>query len=217
MMLSKRRGLSEVIATLLLLAITATGSFFLASIMQGSGFGSVSASSAPPVSPSYSVRLVTYDTRDSSDLLGIATLDNKFDKKLCTASCSATPDNIPGDGGTDFIAFRIKNVSTSPVFVESVQVWGVTHSWDVQTKGVQFDAGTSGSEAYPASGTFSMAGADMLQRSDNKIHEDEEALIIVKLSDQIAPDIALSKPVQVLVNFGGAHSAQFVLMSGDAK
>lgn len=218
MPVSRRRGLSEVIATLLLLGITATGSFFLANIMQGSGFGSIGANAASPVSPTYSIQMTGYDTRDSSDL-EFASLDNKFDKKLCTVTCSASADNIPANDGTEFIVLQIKNVSPNRVFVKSLQVNGMTHSWDEQTGGKPFDAASNDLTGnYPLSGKFSMIPAgSTVQKQDNEVPSDGEVRLVIKLSKDIAPDLSLSRPIQVLVDFGGAHSTQFVLVSGETK
>ncbi len=214
---TKRRGISEIIATLLLLGITTAGSVFLATIVQGSGLSSIQGSVATPVSPSYSIRLTGYDTRDGANLLDLNTLDNKADKKLCTSSCSAAPNNIPANDGTDFIAIQIKNVSPNPVFIKNIQINGVTHDWDSQTGAKVFDASADNfSGNYPLSGRFSIVSSNGVQKSDNKIVDDEEVRLVVKLSEGIS-DISLSKPVQVLVDFGGIRSAEFVVLSGDAK
>jgi len=213
-----RRGISELIGTLLLLGITTTGSVFLATIVQGSGLASIQGSSVTPVSPSYSIRLVGYDTRDGADLMDLSTLDNKPDKKLCTNSCSLTPNNIPANDGTDFISIQIKNVSPNPVFIKNVQVNGITHDWDSQTGGNIFDASADNLLGnYPLNGRFSLVSSNGVQKSDNKIVDDEEVRLIVKLSEDFASDISLSKPIQVLVDFGGARATEFVVLSGDAK
>ncbi len=213
-----RRGISELIGTLLLLGITTTGSVFLATIVQGSGLASIQGSSVTPVSPPYSIRLVGYDTRDGADLMNLSTLDNKSDKKLCTNSCSLAPNNIPANDGTDFIAIQIKNVSPNPVFIRSIQVNGITHDWDSQTGGNTFDASADNLLGnYPLNGRFSLVSSNGVQKSDNKIVDDEEVRLVVKLSEDFASDISLSKPIQVLVDFGGTRATEFVVLSGDAK
>jgi hypothetical protein len=213
---TKRRGLSELIATLLLLGITTAGSVFLATLVQGSGLSSIQGSAASPVSPTYSIRLTGYDTRDGADLLELNTLDNNFDGKLCTTSCSATPDNIQANGGTDFIVIQIKNVSPNPVFIKNIQINGITHTWDTQTGGKVFDASTNDSSGkYPFNGKFSIVSPNGVQKSDNKLVDDEEARLVVKLSKDISSDISLSKPIQILVDFGSVRSTEFVVLSGE--
>jgi hypothetical protein len=202
---------------LLLLGITTAGSVFLATVVQGSGLASIQGSASAPVSPSYSIRLTGYDTRDGSNLVDLNTLDNKADKKLCTSSCSVTPDNIPANNGTDFIAIQIKNVSPNPVFIKNIQISGVTHDWDTQTGSKILDASSNDFTGnYPINGKFSIVSSNGVQKSDNKIVDDEEVMLVVKLSEDIS-DILLSKPIQVLVDFGGTRSTEFVVLSGDAK
>lgn len=216
----KRRGITEIIATLLLLAITTTGSIFLAYIVQGSGLGSVGNPIKSSI-PTYALKMMGYDTRDASDLLGLSTLDNVFDNKLCTASCQANADNIPTDAnpGTEFIGVHIKNVSPEALFIKSIQVNGITHQWDGQTGGKMFDASANDvSGKYPLSGTFSiLPESGLVQKSDNKLSDDEDVFLVIKLSKDITSDISLSKPIQVLVNFGSTRSSEFVILSGDTK
>jgi hypothetical protein len=211
--------MSELIATLLLLMITTAGSMFLAYIVQGSGIGSLDQNPRSSTYPSYSIRLTGYDTRDGNDLSGIASLDNLFDKKICTSDCQIAPDDIPANGGTEFVVLQIKNVSPKNIHIQQIQINGVLHSWDQQTGGKSFDASANDlTGKYPLDGKFSIIPTTTLsQKSDNKLHDDEEVRLVVKLSKDITPNISLSKPVQVLVDFGGTRATEFLIMSGDTK
>lgn len=217
----KRRGISEIFATLMLLAITTAGSLFLANLVQGSGIGSVGQNPLLTSHSSYSVKFVGYDTRDGMDLSEISTLDNKFDKKLCTVSCTAFADNIPLDvnGGTEFIVLQIKNASPNPVFIRNVQVNGITHSWDPQTGGKTLDASANDlAGKYPLAGKFGMISTSgTSQRSDNQLNEDEEVRLVVKLSRDISSDISLTRPLQIYIDFGGQRSAEYVVLSGETR
>lgn len=217
----KRKGISEIFATLLLLAITTAGALFLANLVQGSGIGSLGQNPSIAAFPSYSIKFIGYDTRDGADLSEISTLDNKFDKKLCTVSCTTSADNIPQDvnPGTEFIVLQIKNSSPNPVYIRHVQVNGIAHSWDTQTAGKSFDASiTDLTGKYPLSGKFSiLSSSGLTQKSDNQLDEDEEARLVVKLSRDINSDISLTRPLQVYVDFGGQRSAESVILSGDAR
>lgn len=219
--LTKRRGLSEIIATLLLLVITIAGSVFLAFIVQGGGFSATASNPLMSAYPAYSIKLMGYDTRDATDLLEISSLDNKFDKKICTVSCQSSANNIPVsvNPGTEFIVLQIKNVSPNPVFIKSIQINGIMHLWDEQTGGKSFDANTNDSSGkYPLNGKFSILPMpNLTQKSDNKLSEDEEVRLVVKLSKDIISDISLSKPIQVLINFGSTRATEFVIISGDTK
>ena len=218
---SKRRGISEIFATLLLLAITTVGSVFLANLVQGSGITSIGQNPSSFSIPMYAVKIIGYDTRDGADLSEITTLDNKFDKKFCTVSCTAFADNVPlaTNGGTEFIVLQIKNASPNPVFIRNIQINGITHSWDPQTSGMTLDASTNDlTGKYPLSGKFSIiSSSGLAQRSDNKLNEDEEARLVVKLSRDISSDISLTRPLQIYIDFGGQRSAESVILTGETR
>lgn len=205
----------------MLLAITTAGSLFLANLVQGSGIGSMGQNSGVAVSPMYSIRLTGYDTRDGTDLSEIATLDNKFDKKICTTSCTAFADNVPLDanGGTEFIILQVRNVSPNPVFVRHVQINGISHPWDAQTGGKTFDASANDLTGnYPLSGKFSIVSeSGLVQKSDSALNEDEEVRLIVKLSRDITSDISMTRPMQIWLDFGGQRSSEFIILSGETR
>ena len=221
MCLTKKRGISEIIATLLLLVITIAGSAFLALIVQGGGFSTTAANPMASAYPSYSIKMMGYDTRDAANLLEISSIDNKFDEKLCTTSCQGSADNIPTDvtPGTEFIVLQIKNVSPNSVYMKSIQVNGIMHLWDEQAGGKSFDASANDlSGKYPLNGKFSILPmSGLMQKADNKLSEDEEIRLVVKLSKDMSTDILLSKPIQILINFGSTRATELVIVSGDTK
>lgn len=218
---TKRRGISEIFATLLLLAMTTAGSVFLANLVHGSGLIGVGQNPSLASIPMYAVKIIGYDTRDGADLSEIVTLDNKFDQKFCTVSCTAFADNIPlaANGGTEFIILEIKNASPNTVFIRNLQINGITHSWDPQTGGKTLDASANDlTGKYPLSGKFSIISmSGLVQKSDNKLNEDEEVRLVVKLSRDIGSDIPLTRPLQVYVDFGGQRSAEFVILTGETR
>lgn len=219
-MIAKRRAISEIFATLMLLGITTAGSVLLASLVYGSGI-----QNGPNLNTSfqsaYSIKLTGYDTRDSTDISGITVLDNKFDQKLCTSSCSSFPNNIPtsANPGTEFIMLQIRNVSTDSVYLKGIQVNGVLHTWDQNTAGKILDASTNDSTGkYPLNGKFSIIPtSSTIQRSDNKISPDEEVRIILKLDDAMSPDISLTKSIIININFGALKTADNVILSGEIR
>lgn len=206
---------------MLLLAITTAGALFLANLVHGSGIGSFAQNPSLATYSTYSIKFTGYDTRDGSDLSEISTLDNKFDSKLCTTSCTIFADNVPLDAnpGTEFVVLQLKNASPNPVYIRNVQVNGIMHSWDTQTAGKPFDASSNDlTGKYPLSGKFSILPVSGLtQKSDNELNEDEEVRLVVKLSRDISSDISLTRPLQVYVDFGGQRSAEFVILSGDTR
>ena len=220
MKIAKRRAISELFATLMLLGITTAGSVLLASVVYGSGLQNVP-NTGSNLQSSYSLRLTGYDTRDSSDLLGITTLDNKFDKKLCTIGCQSFADNVPqgANGGTEFIVLQIRNVSTDTVYLKGIQINGVLHTWDQQTAGKTLDASANdGTGKYPANGKFSIIPtSNLVQKSEDKINSDEEVRLVIKLSRDVTSDVSLTRPILTSINFGGIRAYENVLLSGEIR
>ncbi len=219
MRFQKRRGISELFATLMLLGITTAGSVFLASVVYGSGLQNTPTSSNPQ--SSYSIKLTGYDTRDSTDLLGITTLDNKFDKKLCTASCQGFADNVPQSAspGTEFIILQVRNISTETVFLKGIQINSVLHTWDQNTSGKTLDASTNDATGkYPSNGKFSIISTNnLVQKTESRLNSDEEVRLVIKLDDSISSDISLTKPIITSINFGGIRESENVILSGEIR
>ncbi|MGQ0606353.1 MAG: hypothetical protein ACT4OD_05320 [Candidatus Nitrosotenuis sp.] len=218
-MIAKRRGISEIFATLMLLGITTTGSVMLASLVQGSGLGASNQNPQTNNLPAYSIKMTGYDTRDANDILGITNIDNKFDKKICTTSCQTNPNNIPINDGTEFVVLQIKNTGPTTVYLEGIQINGVLHIWDVNSGGRTLDASANDSTGkYPLNGKFSILPASSLvQKNDNTLVDDEEVRLVVKLSKNLSMDVPLVKPMLVQVDFGGARTSDHVILSGEIR
>ena len=76
----KRRAVSQVIGTMLILAITVAGAVFLSNLMSNEFF----AVDQNPVAEARidSIRLTSYDTRDSVELTNVPNLNNTFNQLL---------------------------------------------------------------------------------------------------------------------------------------
>jgi flagellin-like protein len=218
-MIAKRRGISEIIATLMLLGITTAGSVFLASLVYGSGIQNTPTGES--LQSSYAIKLTGYDTRDSNDLLGISNVDNKFDKKICAKSCQTFADNVPNSAssGTEFLILQVRNVSTEPAYIKTIQINGIQHIWDSNTGGKVLDASSNDlTGKYPLNGKFSIISiSNLVQKSENKIDSDEEVRLVIKLDDAMSSDIALSKPILTSVNFDGIRASENVILSGEIR
>lgn len=220
----KRRGVSEVISTVLLLAITMVGAVFVSTIIQNSMLSTTDQTQKNEVMIN-SIKLVGYDTRDYYELSGILTLDNKADQLLCTISCDANKDNIPTGllgQGTDFIVLQIRNKNINPVYLQSIQINNVDHYWDGNTSGKLFDASIDDfTGKYPLSGKFSvLPGTNQvppIQRTSVIINNDEEVRILVKLSSDISNDIDIWRPMKVNLNFGTSEPLEYIILSGDTR
>ncbi len=116
----KRRGVSEVIGTMLILVVTVAGAVFISNALHD-GFFSADQVPPGPDRSSHAIWLTGYDTRDSSDLSGVVGLTNDFDQQLCTVSCNdpSVDDKRPLAGGTEFLVLHIKNTNLNSVFLHS--------------------------------------------------------------------------------------------------
>lgn len=221
---SKRRGVSVVISTLLVLAITIVGALSISNLMSTSALTTVN--QAPKdIIMANSMLLVGYDTRDGNDLADIEDLENLFDNRLCTASCAGSPLALPLSGGTDFIVLHLWNKNTVEVPIRNVQVNGVIHTWDLQTRNVPFNP-QGIHPAFPEEGKFSIiyhsGSIGLIQNGTETMAGDIEKRIIIHLSsdvegDLVSKDIGLAEPLQILIKIGDEFPAEFVILSGDTK
>jgi len=153
----KKRGVSVVISTLLVLAITIVGAMSVSNLMSNSLLTTVN-DTPKNIIMANSMLLVGYDTRDGKDLSNVAKFSNKFDNMLCTVSCAgAPPTNLPDAAtpGTEFIVLQLWNKSSIDITIRNVQVNGVIHTWDLQTRNEPFD-GEGPYPKYPEAGKFSI-------------------------------------------------------------
>lgn len=217
---TKRRGGAEVIASVLLVAITVVGAALLTGFLD-EAFVSGSSAETSSTSNIESVRLLAYDTRDSSTLLTVPDLDNKFgDGVLLGAGLVPGNENkLPKDDGTEFLIMQIENQSFNPIFLENINLDGVNHTWDSATSGRLFDGLTGLPNGdYPLDGKFSILpiSSPFIQNANNHIASGQKVNLLVKLGTDDT-DIPLSKNVRVLLNIGSITPVDFVIESGGAQ
>jgi len=218
----KRRAVSETIGTLLIIAVTMIGAVFIANAMQNFALPFDSSQDPSNVRPE-SLQLVGFDTRDSVNLSDVSNLNNVFDQLLCT-TCT-TVDEIPSEGGTEFIVLHLRNTGINSVFLYNVMINNEGHAWDTSTAGQVLDPtwDTPTTGQFPADGKFSIipifngTGPTIEQLGTNEFVGDKEVRLIVKLSGNIPQDIGMWDSMRILVNFGGKQPAEFIVLSGDAK
>jgi len=214
--LRNRRGVADIISTMMLMAVTVTGAstltYFMNDAFVTGNLGTVSTLD----SSSLNLLLLAYDTRDSVNLLTLLEVDNLTDSYLCRASCVANPDTVPSLGGTEFIVLQLQNNGLNSIFLEKVVISGTTHSWDSSTSGK--DLNLSAGE-FPGDGMFSILSTGSnpnLQSKTIEIQNGQIVNVLVKL-DSSSPDIQLNKGIPVSLNTGGMHLVEFLIDSGDAR
>ena len=219
--LCKRRGVADIISTMLLMGLTVTGATTLTYFVNDSFVTGNLATASSLNTATKSVQLLAYDTRDSTTLLQLSNLDNKLDQKLCGVSCTGVglSDKIPVNGGSEFIMIKIKNNGINSVFLENVRLNNVVHTWDSQTSGAPLNTvqDLSSGGNYPHDGKFSILSiSSTIQSINNEIQSGKTVNLLIKLGSD-DPDISLSKGIRVLLNIGDVHPVEFLIESGNAR
>jgi len=229
----KKRGVSVVISTLLVLAITIVGAMSVSNLMSNSLLTTVN-DTPKNIIMANSMLLVGYDTRDGltlSDITSPALNNNNAlpsDGMLCTVSCAgasstALPDAVPP--GTEFIVLQLWNKNSIDITIRNIQVNGVVHTWDLQTRNQNLD-GTGVHPAFPEAGKFSIIhhsnAGTLIQNGTDTMTGDIEKRIIIKLSSDVighlpSQDVGLGEPLQILVKISDELPAEYVILSGDTK
>ena len=195
----KRRAISDIIAVLLLLAITVAGAVLVSAFFQGNNIFRPDSTSTG--AQTASVKITGYDTRAGPNLSEITGFDNGFEVpplSLCTDTCSGSADDTPAAGGTEFIILTVMNQGISKVVLQSIEINGVEHLWEATTGGNALSLGAAGTN-YPNSGYFSIIPTSdpaPTQLSTRELDRNGEARLVIKLSDDITPDIGLNEPIR---------------------
>ena len=216
----KRRGVTDIISTMMLMAVTVTGASTLTYFVNDAFLTGNLGTTTTLESSSLNILLLAYDARDSSRLLTLTNVDNKFDSVLCRSGCSGNPNNIPANDGTEFIVFQIQNNNLNPIFLERISVNGIQYSWDMSTSGKILDTTvplTNGK--YPRDGMFSilpLSGTPIIQYESTQIQSGQTVDILVKL-DSVDPDIQLNKGIRLFLNAGQIQPIEFLIESGGAQ
>jgi len=217
----KRRAVSEIIGTLLLVAITVVGGIAVLNFVQTSDIIE-SSETISSEEAAISIKITGYDTRDSTDLSGILSLDNNLDQKLCTASCLSTQNDIPSASGTEYIVLKIRNDGTGSAYLGSIFVNNIVHTWDSATAGVSFvmTANPSGGES-PLAGQYSIIPTSntlpITQESNTELKAGNDRRIVIKLSSSITSDIDLTSAIRIIIDAGRADPFNFVISSGSTQ
>lgn len=174
------------------------------------------ASTGSTTENSKSLELLSYDARDYSTLLQISSLSNQNNGIICGKSCAVNTNQIPANDGTEFIVLEIKNPNFKPVFIHSIYLNNVEHTWDEKTSGNLLDATSfdPSSKSYPDDGKFSIISTSSLtQLAENSVNGGEYARIIIKLGSD-DKDISLNDAIHIRINTGYIHSSEFLIFGG---
>jgi len=58
----------------------------------------------------------------------------------------------------------------------------------------------------------------LTQQNSQQVDGDQEIILVIKLKNtSFTSDIALGKPLQILVNIGDVQPAEFIILTGETK
>ena len=197
----KSFAVSEVISTLLLLAISVIGASILAIFINN--FFDAGLFSQTDLNNPQNLFLVGYDTRDGNNLFGIGAIDNN-------CSLVTTCTDISLNGGSEYIVVAIENRGNTSVHIKNIFINEIKHSWDSQTNLKNIDL------LQPSSGKFSSIASlsELVQRSPD-IQSGKIGYIVVKLDSDVGmlEDKSL---VNLRVDEKGIDSQKFIIRIGAA-
>lgn len=218
----KHRGISDIIAVLLLLAITVAGAVLVSAFFSGNAIFRPDASNTG--TQSASVKIIGYDTRDGVALSGITNLDNVLGVPIPYLRTNSTAlNNLPTDApeGNEFIVLTVRNQGINKVTLQSVEINGVEHSWDGNTANDDLIA-----TSYPDDGTFSIVPTsntippshlNIVQSPTNVLERNGEARLVIKLSSDITPSIELSQPIRTRIITDLLDPSAIIISSGGVR
>lgn len=209
-----KRGVSEIIGGLLLLAITVVGGVVVFAVLQNSDqltFVTPDESLNPNVIPN--LILSGYDTRDAIDLYGIDAINNLTGTASGTVDLLCTKTSCAGSGN-EFIILRVRNDSNTVVEITSISVNEVEHTFNVDPQLVNNVFLTDGT-TLPGNGEFIIISgfgiSSLKQESAAHLPEASEKRLVIRLSASIDPDISLSSNIRVIIN-STAESTQLLII-----
>ena len=196
---SKNRAMSDIISTMLLVAITIVGgvtAFALFNSIEITQLGGDPEFESGAIT-NRAVKLMGFDTRDGANLAGIAVIDNSL------------PVDVGALTGGEFIVLRVRNLNFDDVIIDIVNVNEEPHVLDL-------DGHTTLSSAsnLPDEGEFNIVPLDSTTfLAPAIIPGGQDATIIISLEDDLA-DIGLTESIRILIGSPNFDSLQFLVPAG---
>ena len=199
-MTKQRRAISEVIVSLLLLAITVLGGLLVFSLVTSNeSIAGLEGNIEEAGKRGTAVKIVGFDTRDGTGLSSISNLDNNVNGELTT--------------GTDFIVVKIRNTSIGNLIIHGVHVNEVSHTWDSSSGGNTLVSGS-----VPSDGQFSMiSDSGLVQFSTPELLAGQDSRLIIALSSGITDNILLTEGIRIDIQASDFDPDRFIIPAGSAR
>lgn len=202
-MTKQRRAISEVIVSLMLLAITVVGGLLVFAIVTGNeDIASIGGSIDEAGNRGTAVKAVGFDTRDGLNLSSIDDLDNNVNGELTT--------------GTDFIVIKIRNTSVGLLTIHGLFVNEIDHTWDTES------AGDATSVDLPDAGEFSIisdSNSNLVQFSTPQVLVGQDVRLIIKLKSTVngANEVKLTEGIRIDIQASDFDPVRFIIPAGSAR
>ena len=201
--LRSQRAVSEVISTILLLVISIFGASVLAIFVND--FFDAGIFSQTNFNNPQNLFLAGYDTRDGSNLYGIAEIDN-----ACNLVANNRCDSAILDGGSEYVVLAIENKGVSQVHINNIFINEIQHTWDSQTNG------KTTVQERPSSGKFSLfLSLNSRTQVAPDIPSGKIGYVVLKLNSALE-SLENKKLVHLRVDERGLDSQEFVIRIGIA-
>jgi len=190
-----KRAVSDIIVTLLLVAITVVVGIIMFGIVKDTEIAeSVTSEVSQPLTFEGGIKISAYDARDGNDLSGIAAIDN-----TCDDPCKLTSG--------EHIVLKITNNSPSSIFLNNVIVNEVSHVLDTAS----LPPATSGKfNIIPGTND---EGTTL--QSASEIQGGKSVRIVVKLGS--ISDISLNDAIRIKIDATGFDLQNFIITAGHAR
>ena len=216
---SSKRGVSEIIGSMILLGVTVSGGLLVFTLLQSSDIVDI-AIEDPSIDPNViaKLKLIGYDTRDAEDLYEITDLNNQIGTStsaadhLCT-TCTTT---------NEFIILKIRNDAATIIDIRSINVNEEEHTFDDDhtVSNQSFVAPSGETPTVPESGEYiiiSGSNGNIKQEPASTIPEGATKRIVIRLSSDITPNdvdddgLALNSKIRVVIN-SSVETTQLLLV-----
>ena len=200
--LQSKRAVSDIIVTLLLVAITVVVGIIMFGIVKDTGIAeSVTSEVSNPLGFEGGVKLIAYDARDGSDLSGITAIDNTLE----------TPNTALKDG--EQIIIEISNEGIASIFLNDVIVNEVSHTRDMTVTGNAVEASEGKfliiERSNPDSGSPQI-------KTTNEINGGTSVRLIIGLDNDLS-DIDINDAIRIKIDATGFDLQNFIITAGHAR
>ena len=211
-MTKQRRAVSEIIVSLLLLAITVVGGLLVFGLVSSNdSISGLEGNIEEAGKRGTAVKVIGFDTRDGALLSSIPAFSNSTGDRVLTT-------------GSDSIVVKIRNTSVGSLTIHGVSVNEIRHTWDSGTSGKTFAGGTL--STHPGPGKFSLiVGTEtgdqtgLVQFSGPKLLAGQDTRLIITLASTVSGtgNIKLTEGIRIDIQASDFDPVRFIIPAGSAS